>query len=224
MYHGEVNVCQEDLNSFLAVAEELQVKGLTNKEQAESAAIPVMSAAPKIRPVPVRIKEPSGPPLKRPRKLSPPRVVATADKEDNDGSDGDVKEIIKVKTDPDVDAVVVVHPDEEGYDDSYGEYYGDDGELEGDGTEDDPTAGGSADGGKGRSTVCSRFLSFFHPEIFRNCSPLENPVPRNFLPRFLRNSADFSREKSFERSTPGKVFRANNLQRHLSLVWRGCAP
>lgn len=29
MYHGEVNVAQEELNSFLALAEELQVKGLT---------------------------------------------------------------------------------------------------------------------------------------------------------------------------------------------------
>ena len=29
MYHGEVNIAQEDLTSFLAVAEELQVKGLT---------------------------------------------------------------------------------------------------------------------------------------------------------------------------------------------------
>ena len=34
MYHGEVNVAQEELNSFLAVAEDLQVKGLTqNNEQ-----------------------------------------------------------------------------------------------------------------------------------------------------------------------------------------------
>ena len=29
MYHGEVNIAQEDLNSFLAVAEDLKVKGLT---------------------------------------------------------------------------------------------------------------------------------------------------------------------------------------------------
>ena len=33
MYHGEVNVAQEDLNSFLAVAEELRIKGLTQGQQ-----------------------------------------------------------------------------------------------------------------------------------------------------------------------------------------------
>ena len=33
MYHGEVNVAQEELNSFLAVAEDLQVKGLTQTGQ-----------------------------------------------------------------------------------------------------------------------------------------------------------------------------------------------
>ena len=35
MYHGEVNVAQEDLNSFLAVAEELKVKGLTQQKKSE---------------------------------------------------------------------------------------------------------------------------------------------------------------------------------------------
>ena len=32
MYHGEVNVAQADLNSFLSAAEELQVKGLTRDQ------------------------------------------------------------------------------------------------------------------------------------------------------------------------------------------------
>ena len=36
MYHGEVNIAQEHLNSFLTVAEELQVKGLTQKNEPES--------------------------------------------------------------------------------------------------------------------------------------------------------------------------------------------
>ena len=36
MYHGEVNVAQEELNSFLAVAEDLQVKGLTQNNSTES--------------------------------------------------------------------------------------------------------------------------------------------------------------------------------------------
>jgi len=37
MYHGEVNVAQEELNSFLAVAEDLRVKGLTQNSQNSSA-------------------------------------------------------------------------------------------------------------------------------------------------------------------------------------------
>ena len=36
MYHGEVNVPQEDLNSFLAVAEDFQVKGLTQADKSQS--------------------------------------------------------------------------------------------------------------------------------------------------------------------------------------------
>jgi len=40
MYHGEVQVAQEDLNSFLAVAEELKVKGLTqNKSTADEKSV-----------------------------------------------------------------------------------------------------------------------------------------------------------------------------------------
>merc|ERR1712183_151734 len=41
MYMGEVNVAQEELNSFLAVAEDLRVKGLTQNNSSE--ATPVRS-------------------------------------------------------------------------------------------------------------------------------------------------------------------------------------
>jgi len=36
MYHGEVNVAQDDLNSFLQVAEDLRVKGLTQNDSANA--------------------------------------------------------------------------------------------------------------------------------------------------------------------------------------------
>jgi len=36
MYHGEVNVAQDELNSFLAVAEELKVKGLTQNNSSSN--------------------------------------------------------------------------------------------------------------------------------------------------------------------------------------------
>ena len=38
MYHGEVSVAQEQLNSFLAVAEDLQIKGLTHKQPGDEEA------------------------------------------------------------------------------------------------------------------------------------------------------------------------------------------
>ena len=39
MYHGEVSVAQEDLNSFLAVAEDLKVKGLTQNDSDNSSKV-----------------------------------------------------------------------------------------------------------------------------------------------------------------------------------------
>ena len=36
MYHGEVNVAQKNLNSFLAVADDLKVKGLTQNQASAS--------------------------------------------------------------------------------------------------------------------------------------------------------------------------------------------
>jgi len=50
MYHGEVNVAQEELNSFLAVAEDLKIKGLTQNNSAE----PKPKSTMKTKPVKVK--------------------------------------------------------------------------------------------------------------------------------------------------------------------------
>merc|ERR1711892_1379651 len=50
MYHGEVNVAQDELNSFLAVAEELKIKGLTQNGSTETNPKRDKPALPKPRP------------------------------------------------------------------------------------------------------------------------------------------------------------------------------
>ena len=55
MYHGEVNVAQEELNSFLSVAEELQVKGLTQNNSPSN-------SNPKFEPPPAPVPRPRPPP------------------------------------------------------------------------------------------------------------------------------------------------------------------
>jgi len=73
MYHGEVNVAQEELNSFLAVAEELKVKGLTqgNSSKDSNPTTPTPVSNPTPRPsVPIRPRSPprhASPAPKRPR-------------------------------------------------------------------------------------------------------------------------------------------------------------
>jgi len=92
MYHGEVNVAQEDLNSFLAVAEDLRVKGLTqNQAQAETSRHESYQATQKpqlIKPSPRPPDRVSIPVLKRPQ---PPTHLI-----DND----EIQEIVPVKSEP----------------------------------------------------------------------------------------------------------------------------
>ena len=63
MYHGEVNVAQEELNSFLAVAEDLKVKGLTqnvsDKSPKENQSLPLHKSLPKAREPPERQQFPN---------------------------------------------------------------------------------------------------------------------------------------------------------------------
>jgi len=98
MYHGEVSVAQEELNSFLSVAEDLKVKGLTQK-QAEAAGSKVGDYAER------KVTDNSYPkpnnqeyssltasaPLKRPRPLKPSQPAPTPE----------IEELVQtVKTEP----------------------------------------------------------------------------------------------------------------------------
>jgi len=101
MYHGEVNVAQEELNSFLAVAEELKVKGLTqnNSEGGKSARGPSsdVSKSTRIREPPPEREMPLPPP-KRPR---PPAPAAPPSRVTSGYGDDDIQEVMPVvKSEP----------------------------------------------------------------------------------------------------------------------------
>ena len=72
MYHGEVNVAQEDLNVFLTVAEELKIKGLTQNSSDDGRKSSSISKQETVKHRPPSLPKP--PPLK----LSPPVSVAPA--------------------------------------------------------------------------------------------------------------------------------------------------
>jgi len=93
MYHGEVNVAQEELNSFLAVAEDLRVKGLTQNQSGPSKreAYSQPKPPPIIKPTPKATERDPIQPLKRPR---PTPVISSIPDDD------DIQEVVPVKTEP----------------------------------------------------------------------------------------------------------------------------
>jgi len=100
MYHGEVNVAQDQLNSFLQVAEDLRVKGLTQNKNGEkshervSPSTAIKSRAPD--------RDQGGPAPKRPRPSLPPPPTEQDD-------DDDIQEVVPVKSEP-RDVVPAVPP------------------------------------------------------------------------------------------------------------------
>jgi len=101
MYQGEVNVAQEELNSFLAVAEDLKVKGLTqnNSNPREPNAKSSGLTQPRVRQIPEK-KDPLPQP-KRHRPEPPPAPVMrdppTLGKYQHED---DIQEIVPIKSEP----------------------------------------------------------------------------------------------------------------------------
>jgi len=102
MYMGEVNVAQEELNSFLAVAEDLRVKGLTqNNSSSDSSASKPKPEQPKTiipRPRDPPERDPVPPP-KRPRPAAPTPSIQAQSFQSYD-QDDDIQEVVPVKSEP----------------------------------------------------------------------------------------------------------------------------
>merc|ERR1711936_612940 len=149
MYHGEVNVAQEDLNSFLAVAEDLKVKGLTQSQggQRGSSNLPSTKASTYSNPLPPP-RQPARPSDREPP-LPPPqkRPRPTFPREEEE----EVQEVempSQVKSEPMSQAiapVVEMGYEEEQYEDYSQEY----GQEAGQGYDGGVLSGG-AEGNKGR--------------------------------------------------------------------------
>jgi len=109
MYHGEVNVAQEELNSFLAVAEDLRVKGLTQNQSGSQSSRKSHQSADTAIPPPTKPhprppdREPA--PQKRPYQHTP-----SQSKFQQRHADDDIQEVVPVKSEPKEAPVVLPTP------------------------------------------------------------------------------------------------------------------
>jgi len=111
MYHGEVNVAQEELNSFLAVAEDLRVKGLTqNQSEPQNKHVPTTRPQPAMK-IPNTKEITHPPPPKRPR---PP--ISNTNATSSMSVEEDIVEYVPVKSEPrEATAQLQHHTEEQSY-------------------------------------------------------------------------------------------------------------
>jgi len=176
MYHGEVNVAQEELNSFLAVAEDLKVKGLTQGNSSSDTKASHSAPPPRPDPPKARLPDPT-PQVKRPRPgpspSQPPRQIAPAQPAYSQEQDDDIQEVAPiVKSEPATHVPaeaqypqgqgIVADPNME-YGEEYGEYEGyEEGDY--DTSMMDPNMAG-ADGNKDLEALVQSYLERSVDEI-----------------------------------------------------------
>jgi len=173
MYHGEVNVAQEELNSFLSVAEDLRVKGLTQSQGNATSTRHREQSPPRSSKPRVVEREPPPPP-KRPKPPATQTFTSVQQQSTNftpQDQDDDIQELPPVKTEPrdtpvyPAPAIQVNHPDPQddaqqhqlvqqdqyGEEGTMGEYedYGQYGDSSYDDGQYGQVMGQQADGGKG---------------------------------------------------------------------------
>jgi len=114
MYHGEVNIAQEELNSFLSVAEDLKVKGLTQNQPSSKQTTGRQQdtrehSAPSNKYHQRSSVREHAPPVKQPS--YPPPVV----------QDDDIQEVVPIKSEPQQQPLAPPEPQSQGYSSDQGQ-------------------------------------------------------------------------------------------------------
>jgi len=245
MYHGEVNVAQEELNSFLAVAEDLKVKGLTQNNSEGKKQHDAPTLRPTEPPVPPRVR--GGPndtihPPKRPRPATasmPQPPPSNYHQEDED-----IQEVVPIKMEPATmpqeiqhtqaqaapplesyntapreqdmaNAGVVADPNMEYGGEDYGDYGGYDAGYDGAGLDHSGLGQADQDGNKDVSVFMSSLVDETGEEKWQ-CLVCNKICKRKYILRDHVESHHFTNSGHSCHLCGNKYKTKNSLQKHIS--------